>query len=894
MATETKFKKIKIGLITTILLLVLAIPMFALPAQSHTPAWEIPTFAYIHVSPNPIGVGQTVNVLMFLDKLFDGAALVNNYRFHNYNLTIIKPDNTTETKIFDIINDSTSAQGYQYTPQETGEYTFIFTFPGQAVNQYPGQYNPNSAFVNDTYNPSSARTTLVVQQEPIPGMVGSYPLPTEYWTRPIYGENPFWWTISSNWLGMGSAIGAWVGSGTLSGVSTTNFQRYPGDAIGPQTSHIMWTKPFQSGGIVGGNNYEVEGESFFDGSAYIQRLSNPIVVNGKLYYTEPLSINSKDSFASSLSPIGPTKCVDIRTGEVIWSRSDVPAISFAYLYDLRNPQQYGVYPPILFASDASSRWQAYDADTGNWLFNVTNIPSGTIVAGPQGEQLRLVLTNLGTAANPNWYLAQWNSSKLWTGNGFSTDFPAGSAVQWVPTAVGTIDASISTGATNRYDWNVSVAQLNNQISGTVASVVALRDDIIIFRSGSLPTYSSQAPYTYFALSLKQDTVGNLLWKKTYNPPAGNVTVNQGPVESTNRVFVEAHKETRQFVGYSMNTGEKLWGPTASQAALDYYGNAGTANIGAQGAYGKIYSIGYSGVLYCYDSKNGTLLWTYGNGGVGNSTNAGFEVGQGSYPGVIGAVGDDTVYIYTTEHTVQTPIYKGAQTRAINATNGKEIWTLSSYVNTFTSQSFAIADGFAVFPNSYDNQVYSVGRGPSATTVDAPMVNIALGSGLVIRGTVTDISAGTKQNEQAVRFPNGVPVASDASMSEWMGYIYQQKPLPKNFAGVDVTISVIDENNNYRTIGTTQTGENGAYSFQWTPDIPGKYAVIATFAGTNGYWPSHAETSFAVDQPPTATTPQPTPETGIADLYFLPAFAGLFVAIIICIALVVLVLRKHHP
>jgi len=889
---NTSKKKLRIAVITTILLLVLTIPIFVLPAQSHTPAWEIPTYAYIHVSPNPIGVGQTVNIIMFLDKLFDGAALVNNYRFHNYNLTIIKPDNSIETKVFDIISDTTSAQGHQYIPQEIGEYTFIFTFPGQAVNQYAGQYNPNSAFVNDTYNPSSAQTTLIVQQEPIADMIGSYPLPTEYWTRPIYGENPFWWKISSNWLGMGSAIGAWVGSGTLSGVATTNFQRYPGDAVGPQTAHIMWTKPFQSGGIVGGNNYEVQGESFFDGTAYIQRLSNPIIVNGKLFYTEPLSINSKDSFASTLNPIGPTKCVDLRTGEVIWSRSDVPAISFAYLYDLRNPQQYGVYPPILFASDAASRWQAYDADTGNWLFNVTNIPSGTILAGPQGEQLRLVLTNLGTTANPNWYLSQWNSSKLWTGNGFAADFPSGSAVQWVPTATGTIDASISTGATNRYDWNVSVSQLNTQISGTATSVVALRDDLIIFRNGALPTYTAQTPYTYFALSLKQDTLGNLVWKKTYHPPAGNVTVNQGPSEATNRVFVEAHKETRQFVGYSMDTGDKLWGPTASQAALDYYGNAGTANIGAQAAYGKLYSIGYSGVLYCYDSKNGALLWTYGNGGEGNSTNAGFEVGQGSYPGVVGAVGDGIIYIYTTEHTVQTPIYKGALTRAINATDGTEIWTLSSYINTFTSQSFAIADGFAVFPNSYDNQVYSVGRGPSATTVDAPMANIALGSGLVIRGTVTDISAGTTQNEQAVRFPNGVPVASDASMSEWMGHIYQQKPLPRNFAGVEVTINVVDENNNYRTIGTTQTGENGAYSLQWTPDIPGKYTVIATFAGTNGYWPSHAETSFAVDPAATTIPPQTTPETGIADLYFLPAFAGLFVAIIICIALVILVLIKR--
>ena len=28
-------------------------------ASAHTPAWQIPTYAYINVAPNPVGVGQT-------------------------------------------------------------------------------------------------------------------------------------------------------------------------------------------------------------------------------------------------------------------------------------------------------------------------------------------------------------------------------------------------------------------------------------------------------------------------------------------------------------------------------------------------------------------------------------------------------------------------------------------------------------------------------------------------------------------------------------------------------------------------------------------------------------------------------------------------------------------
>ena len=49
------------------------------------------------------------------------------------------------------------------------------------------------------------------------------------------------------------------------------------------------------------------------------------------------------------------------------------------------------------------------------LFNVTNMPTGTstTVAGPSGEQIKYFFQNAGTNAAPQWYLAQWNSSRLW-------------------------------------------------------------------------------------------------------------------------------------------------------------------------------------------------------------------------------------------------------------------------------------------------------------------------------------------------------------------------------------------------------------------------------------------------------------------------------------------------
>jgi hypothetical protein len=155
----------------------------------------------------------------------------------------------------------------------------------------------------------------------------------------------------------------------------------------------------------------------------------------------------------------------------------------------------------------------------------------------------------------------------------------------------------------------------------------------------------------------------------------------------------------------------------------------------------------------------------------------------------------------------------------------------------------------------------------------------------------DLSSGTTQAEQKVNFPAGVPVASDASMKDWMAYVYQQKPAPTNFTGVTVTVMALDPNHNYVVLGTTTTDANGIYHLTWTtPTVPGDYTVYAVFAGTNGYWGSKAEANMVVTEAAATVAPTTTPQS-TADQYFIPAIAGLFVAIIIVIALVALVLMK---
>lgn len=304
-------------------------------ANAHTPAWQIPTYAYIVAAPNPIGMGQEAHVYMWLDSVYGAAGgtsavvptngstasaglLSNNYRFHDYKLSIKAPDGTISTQVFAVISDTTSSQFTKFTPAQVGTYTLTFDFPGQVYGQNGNGYE-KSSLINDTYTASTSTTTLTVQQDPIPSAITSYPLPTTYWTHPIYGENSYWYSISSNWLGSGSPVPAGYTSSSM----------FRSDAVGSLTSHVMWTRPLQFGGVAGGNQFvagssnpdgAAQGAMYFEGSSYQPRFVNPIIISGYLYYTEPRSFSGPSS--------GPTDCVDLRTGQVIWSRSDVPAISF--------------------------------------------------------------------------------------------------------------------------------------------------------------------------------------------------------------------------------------------------------------------------------------------------------------------------------------------------------------------------------------------------------------------------------------------------------------------------------------------------------------------------------------------------------------------------------------
>jgi len=131
---EKEKMKNKILTIATAIFLTLTMTISLIilpPAYALTPPREIPTYAYLSAAPSPIGIGQRLFIVMWLDAVLPGAAVENEIRFHNFKLTITKPDGTTDVQQFDIITDTASSKPYLYYPDKAGNYTFKFEFPGQ-------------------------------------------------------------------------------------------------------------------------------------------------------------------------------------------------------------------------------------------------------------------------------------------------------------------------------------------------------------------------------------------------------------------------------------------------------------------------------------------------------------------------------------------------------------------------------------------------------------------------------------------------------------------------------------------------------------------------------------------------------------------------------------------
>jgi outer membrane protein assembly factor BamB len=185
------------------------------------------------------------------------------------------------------------------------------------------------------------------------------------------------------------------------------------------------------------------------------------------------------------------------------------------------------------------------------------------------------------------------------------------------------------------------------------------EDLILGRNGSLSSTVNYNPYiTYWAISLKPTSLGKVLWMKNIASPPSNMTfMSESAAEG---VWIMTYKETMQWLGFDMHTGEKLWGPTPPEAEPFGYFSWTTGGMNTNPIpYGKYFSAGYSGCVYCYDLKDGTLLWKY----TADATSSIFA----RHTTHIGAIADGKIYVGTHEHSANTPLIKDNHVRCITHT-----------------------------------------------------------------------------------------------------------------------------------------------------------------------------------------------------------------------------------
>ncbi len=170
------------------------------------------------------------------------------------------------------------------------------------------------------------------------------------------------------------------------------------------------------------------------------------------------------------------------------------------------------------------------------------------------------------------------------------------------------------------------------------------------------------------------------------------------------------------------------------------------------------------------------------------------------PIFIAAIADGKVYAFNNEHSPNSPLYKGYSIYCLNATTGEEIYKMLSWSGQTGGQGLQHSN-----PSRRNTSLLQLLRQPNLRYRKRSKPNHSdsfteslrhYGDKVLVEGTVIDISAGTQQNEQAARFPAGVPAVSDASQAAWMEYVYMKQEKPTNATGVSVIVSVVDPNGNY--------------------------------------------------------------------------------------------------
>ena len=383
-------------------------------AQAQPPATSLKTYAIMDVTPNPVGVGEQTLLRFGIIQATGDAS----YGWTGIKVIVTQPDGTNET-LGPFTTDSTGATATQYTPHTVGTY--------KVTCQFPQQVNPvtffnleggNMIFAGTIMLASTKTVNLIVQQDPLP-IYPDQPLPTEYWSRPADAQLRSWYSVSGNWL-----------SRPENAIALYN-------EYAPETAHVLWARDLLFGGLTGGLLGDGQVPAAHEsGDAYEGKFSNSVIIGGVLYYNR---------MPIGMGPTGPQKgiyAVDLHTGKEWWFKNNTQ-VSFGQTFYFNSFNTDGVFNYIWDTSGPT--WNAYDPYTAEWVYSMTNVPSGTQVFGPSGEILVYV------ADYVNHWMALWNSTAC--GQQSSGSWDQGSLGSWG----NNVHSNIWDGSNPKsYTWNITL------------------------------------------------------------------------------------------------------------------------------------------------------------------------------------------------------------------------------------------------------------------------------------------------------------------------------------------------------------------------------------------------------------------------------------------------------
>ena len=290
---------------------------------------------------------------------------------------------------------------------------------------------------------------------------------------------------------------------------------------------------------------------------------------------------------------------------------------------------------------------------------------------------------------------------------------------------------------NAWSLNASIPD----ITGYSIRVVREGEYIILIDQGQNDDRGAVEPDKLMALSLVRGQEGTLLWKSEITRPKSLLLGSSSslldpnarptnPSVSLTDIYPEdsvvCYEDANRLIrwGFDMKTGQQLW-QSDPEPSLNYYSMADNYYDG------KLLTTGFGGVLLAYNIKTGEIEWNL------TRTSIGFESPYGNYPINIFGIADGKIYTLTGEHSITQPMWRGYTLQCINASNGEIIWDMMQ----MNANGGASLGGIVIFMaeskilglNYYDNQIYCIGAGNSATTVTASPETPTLGNKVYDKG-----------------------------------------------------------------------------------------------------------------------------------------------------------------